>query len=341
MSSDKSINSGTGALFRSLNLSFTLLRILIICLLISFVFSGSFTVKENEQAVILRFGKIVGEPGNQLIDSGQWHWAWPEPIDKVVRIPVKQNLRVESASFWFAEDFNSQDSYAIDDATLMPGRDGYLLTGDSNIIHLKTAAVCRIVDPLKYLRTSIDSDKNALLKSILDKSVQGILASWQVDEALYRNVGKLEGDLQTRFAKELQRADIGVQVIDFIVESKTAPRAVVSAFTNVLESELRKDTAINEARAEAETMITEASGKAANVLADAELYRNRLVSSLKADAEYFRKISKQVKNSSMTVLPLYSSALSEALESAGEKIILSKPSGKDSELRLRLSREPK
>jgi len=340
MSSDKNINSGTGALFRSLNLSFTLLRILIICLLIAFVFSGSFTVKENEQALILRFGKIVGEPGNQLIDSGQWHWAWPEPIDKVVRIPVKQNLRVESTSFWFAEDFGNQDSYAYDDASLMPGRDGYLLTGDSNIIHLKTAAVCRIVNPLEYYSSVIDSDKVSLLKSLLDKSVQGTLAYWQVDEALYRNVGKLEGELQSRFAKELATAKLGVEVVDFIVESKTAPQAVVSAFTNVLESELRKDTAINEARAEAETLITEASGKAVNVLADAELYRNRLVSSLKADAEYFTKIAKQVKSSTMTVLPLYSSALSEALENAGEKIILSKPNGR-SELRLRLSREPK
>jgi membrane protease subunit HflK len=214
-----------------------------------------------------------------------------------------------------------------------------LLTGDSNIIHLKTAAVCKITDPVRYHFSVVDADRQKLFRSLLDTAVQGVLAHWQVDEALYRNVGRLESELQLRFTELLQKADIGVAVVDFIVESKAPPQAVVSAFTNVLETELRKDTAINEARAEAETLMTEAVGKAAAVVADAELYKKRLVSGLQADAHYFSKLSEEVRKSRLTVLPLYRAALSHVLENAGEKIILSKPGNKETELRLRLGRE--
>ncbi len=341
MTDKGNIDTGTGALFRSLGLSFAILRVLIMCLLVAFVFSGSFTVRENEQAVILRFGKLVGDPGAQLIESGRWHWAWPEPIDKVVRIPVKKSLRVSSSSFWFAEEMVAQDSYASDLAQLVAGRDGYLLTGDTNIIHLKTAAVCRIVDPIKYEFSFETVGKERFLKNLMNNAVQSVLASWQVDDALYRNVEQLENQLQLAFATRLAKSDLGIEVGDFIVESKTAPRAVVSAFTNVLETELRKDTQINEARALAEVMMTDARGKAAKIIADASLYKTRTVSSLNADAEYFKAILRQYEeNRQATILPLYSSVLGKVLANAGEKFILPVRDGKNSELRLRLSREP-
>lgn len=342
--SDKShINSGTGALFRALSVSFAVLRVLIVLLLIASVFSGSFTVKENEQALILRFGKIVGEPGHQLLDSGTWHWAWPEPIDKIVRIPVKKTVRIESSKFWFSEEMMEEESYASDNAQLVPGRDGFLITGDSNIIHLKTAAFCRIADPIKYEFTVLKENRKKLLENTMNSAVLNVLATWKVKDALYLNVKRLESELQQEFEKRITNADIGLRVVDFIVESKSAPRAVVSSFTNVLEMALRKDTDINEAKTIAEATLTKAKSTASKLKSSANLYKARLVSSMKADAQYFQKILKEYKKdpqtTTLTLYSIYSNTVSETMDQAGEKFILPANKGQNSELRLRLNRE--
>ncbi|MGL4853946.1 MAG: SPFH domain-containing protein, partial [Lentisphaeria bacterium] len=153
--------NGLVSLLGTLQFLFRALRIIILLVLVLIVFSGSFYVREDEQAMVLRFGKAVG---SQLLESGSWHWAWPEPIDKVVRIPSKRNLSIISDVFWYEEGLFE------DDKSLVPGRDGYLLTADMNILHLKTSAVCQIVDPLKYYFRMVEGDRGALLKGILNRA---------------------------------------------------------------------------------------------------------------------------------------------------------------------------
>ena len=78
------------ALNEALRSSFHIIRVLMVVLLFIFLFSGIFTVNPNEVAIKLRFGKPVGIGSSQLLRPGL-HWAFPYPIDEVVRIPVGQS----------------------------------------------------------------------------------------------------------------------------------------------------------------------------------------------------------------------------------------------------------
>ena len=70
-------------------------------LVIAFFGSGFFTVGPQEKAVILRFGKPVGEGQKTLLASGL-HWSFPYPIDEVVRIPITEIQKVTSTVGWYA-----------------------------------------------------------------------------------------------------------------------------------------------------------------------------------------------------------------------------------------------
>ena len=72
---------------RALKISFGFLKFFILLILFYYLFSGIFSVKQDEVAVILRFGKIAGVGEKRVLKPG-FHWAFPEPIDKVIKIPM-------------------------------------------------------------------------------------------------------------------------------------------------------------------------------------------------------------------------------------------------------------
>src|SRR5436190_23851803 len=82
-------DAGSKALSDALHSSFWIVKILMAGLVVLFFASGFFTVAPQERAVKLRFGNPVGEGNSALLGPGA-HWAWPYPIDEVVKIPFSE-----------------------------------------------------------------------------------------------------------------------------------------------------------------------------------------------------------------------------------------------------------
>src|SRR5438128_11686920 len=94
-------DAGSQALSEALRSSFAIVKVLMAALVVVFFSSGFFTVGPQEKAIILRFGKPVGEGEKALLGSGL-HLAFPSPIDEVVRIPIGRVQRVDSTIGWYA-----------------------------------------------------------------------------------------------------------------------------------------------------------------------------------------------------------------------------------------------
>ena len=89
------------ALADALRVSFLILKIIMAGLVIYYVFIHPlFTVANNEKAVRLRFGHIV----EQNITEGGPHFAWPYPIEEVIKINVSPRLVRLQRQFWFEPD---------------------------------------------------------------------------------------------------------------------------------------------------------------------------------------------------------------------------------------------
>src|SRR5580692_8572736 len=79
-------DAGAQALAEAFRSSFFIVRVVMVILVVVFFCSGFFTVGPQERKVILRLGRPVGEGAGALLGPGS-HWAFPRPIDEVVRIP--------------------------------------------------------------------------------------------------------------------------------------------------------------------------------------------------------------------------------------------------------------
>ena len=88
------------ALSDALKVSFTILKWIMFLLLIFFLASGFKTVGPDEQALVLRFGKIRGIAEERVLKPGL-HWILPYPIDEIIRIPVKKRISIPIDSFWY------------------------------------------------------------------------------------------------------------------------------------------------------------------------------------------------------------------------------------------------
>src|SRR5262245_20190078 len=95
------MDSGSQALTEALRGSFVIVKFVMLALLAVFIFSGFFSVGPQEKAIVLRFGKPVGDGDKMLLGAGL-HWAWPYPIDEVERVPITEIQKVTSTVGWYA-----------------------------------------------------------------------------------------------------------------------------------------------------------------------------------------------------------------------------------------------
>src|ERR1035438_213170 len=80
-------DAGSQALAAALGSSFAIVKIVMVLMVVAFFCSGFFSVGPQEKAMILRFGKPVGEGPKALLTSGL-HWSLPYPIDEAGRISI-------------------------------------------------------------------------------------------------------------------------------------------------------------------------------------------------------------------------------------------------------------
>ncbi|MBM4042130.1 MAG: hypothetical protein FJ290_26840, partial [Planctomycetes bacterium] len=141
------------ALNEALRVSFRLLKVAMLLVALLFLASGIFTVKQHEQAFILRFGHVVyhtdpatGKP-TPILGPGL-HFAWPFLVDEVVRFPRERELDLLVSSFWYKEPPPGQKMVAP--PSLDPAESGYNLTGDANILHSRWIVRYNVADPVKF-----------------------------------------------------------------------------------------------------------------------------------------------------------------------------------------------
>src|ERR1700719_4498909 len=89
--------------------------------------SGIYIVRSDEVAVILRWGRLVGATPAQQEHGPGLLFAFPQPMDRVVRVQVKHVWDVPVNTLGSASLFGKY--------TLDPVTEGYAVTGDHNIVH--------------------------------------------------------------------------------------------------------------------------------------------------------------------------------------------------------------
>ena len=337
---DQGLGGGLRALSKAFHHAFRLLAVAIVGLILwYFTFGGAFVVEQHERALISTFGAVSPE----VLGPG-WHWTWPEPICSIIRVPAtRQSLSTEA--FWFYEQPGAKiDENAYRSMRLDPGKDGYLITGDANIVHSAWKLFYKITDPLRFhMACFADSDNDltaptTLLKHTFETSILRICASNNVDFTLKSPLFRKA--VQDEVARRVADLDIGVMVEDVVLAGRTPPLGAVRSFQAVIEAELNSSTEKHRAETYAIKTLNEAESACAAVIADSNAYKTRTVESVKSDARKFENILEKYRsNPNVVPVALYFNALSKVMASAKDIFVLRRSSG-DQEVRLLLNRDP-
>jgi membrane protease subunit HflK len=220
-----------------------------------YLLSGITIVKSDEAAVILRWGRLVGEtPALQEHGPGLL-FALPEPVDQVVRVKVKKVSEVDVSTLIATPDEEEQN----DSSSLSPLQ-GYAITGDHNIVQLDMVARYRVREAAKWAFYGPDSE--GILRVEVTAAMVRSLGEMGVDRVLADGRKDLIVTATRRAQAGLDAAQSGLELSSLELTRLTPPAVLITEFDAVQSAFIGAETRKKEAQAFAETAIPQAQATA-------------------------------------------------------------------------------
>jgi len=248
--------------------------VLILAIMLYF-FSGIYSVKSSEMAILQRFGKMIDDK----IQPGI-HYALPWPIDMVVHIPIRKVRRL-----------------VIDDFTKK--RNAYAITGDNHLINLKCIIQYTITEPAPYVFKN--DEPEVILKELAAQALIHAIARMTIDEALTRGKTQIASFVRKHLQDNLTRTHTGLFISFVELSSIEPPPYVKRYFSDVVESQMDKQKLIHEAESYRNKTLPDAKAEAAKILEDASGYHRTTILEAKAETGEFKKILSSVNSNKKAV----------------------------------------
>jgi len=347
-------DTGSQALAEALRSSFTIVKIAMVLMVLAFFGSGFFTVGPSEKAIILRFGKPVGEGQKALLSSGRLYWSYPYPIDQVVKIPIAEIQSVDSTMGWYFMTREQEIAYKTTGVeptpgpSLNPAVDGYAITADRNIIHTRATLNYHIADPIQAVfgfsadtnfTYSLAGVSNAA-QNVLNNALLYTAARFNVDDILTRNVAGFQDAVLRRVSDLIEQEQLGI-VVDNCAVRSAAPRQLRDVFTQVTTARENRNKLLNDAHSYESEVMIQSGAQATSITNAAAANRARYVESITAEAKRFNDLlPKYESNPNLFAQQTFLQAVGPALTNAEKWIQPITENGKKREVRLMLNREP-
>ena len=261
-------------------------------------------VEADEEAVIERFGRLLGDPPAVL--SPGLHLKWPYPIDIVRRAPVK---RIDELVIGEATKEDDQDmrraiiwtephEYVPELMLLVASPQLDALThgkkppadigkagkaAESVAVSLLMVSVpieYRIKDITKYLYHKATPEK--LMEAVTYQYLSDYAASVDIDVLMGPGRERFNSELRKLIQRRLDEVDVGIEIVFVGIRGAhpTEKSNVAAAFQSVVSAQTNMAATINAAEGRARRILTVAVGTAerAHEVDEAILARNRLPS---------------------------------------------------------------
>ena len=333
-------DAGSRALAEALRSSFAIVKFVMGVLVVVFFVSGLFQVGTQEKAVILRFGKPVEYAQGPLLGPGL-HWSYPYPIDEVVKIPITEIQKVTSNIGWYALTPEEELMGRVPQAgpSLAPGRDGYVITADQNILHSRATLFYRVDDPIRYVFDLVSASNT--VQNALNNALLYTAAHFNVDDVLYGDVAGFQEAVQQRVTTLVEQERLGISIDHCYVKSDP-PRQLQEVFDLVTKARQSQSQLINAAHTYENGRTNNADAMAASIIYEARSARALYVQSVQADATNFSILLTNYEiNPSLFNQQQLVQVMGRVLTNANFKAFLpTTANGEPTELRLLLNREP-
>lgn len=275
-------NPAFEALSQALQTSFSILKVIMFVVVVAYLFSGWFVVESYEKALVFRFGKL------DRVETDGLHLAWPAPIERIEKIPVHREQSLEIAALYFKVAANGRVSSVGE--TLSPVYDGYLITGDTNIVHALMTVHYRIGEVRDYYNSVGTPEKTKrLLELAVKNAAVSVTSTMAVDPLLSHGALAFKDALELCAKNSLRHWNTGLEIASIEV-SIVPPRQVKQEFDKVLLAEQNKSEKISRAKGIAQRILNQSRGDVGALLAQARTLAAESFAQARADARYIQTI---------------------------------------------------
>ncbi len=336
----ETLDAGSQALAEALGSSFAIVKIVMVLMVLAFFGSGFFQVGPSEKAVILRFGRPVGEGKSVLLGPGL-HWSFPYPIDEVVKIPITEIQKVTSTTGWY---FTTPEQELSGEelpggSSLNPAIDGYAITADRNIVHTRATLYYHIDDPIQYIFNFASASNS--IQNALNNALFHTAAKFNVDDILTRDVAGFQDAVLARVSDLTDQEHFGI-VIDNCEVHSVAPRQLQDVFARVTEAQQNQSKQINDANTYRDKTLLNAAAQASAITIEAATASTNYVKGIQADAKAFTDLLPAFNmNRNLFAQQKLAETMAQVLTNVQDKFFLpERADGQPRELRLQINREP-
>lgn len=264
--------------------------------------TGIYTVQQDEQAAILRFGKWV-----RTTDPGL-NYHLPTPIETaLVRNVTSINIFTNS---------NTAQNAPVG----LSGEGALMLTGDENIVDVQFAVNWRIKDLGDFLFNVKSPDTT--IRAAADSVVRAVIAQTPIAQVLSEGRSKINIQLREMLQKLVDEYKLGVEISQVELLKVTPPTTKVNdAYLDVQRAKADMERKRNEAEFYRNSIVPVARGQAKKIVQDAQAYEAKVKADIEGETSRFQLVLDQfLKAPEVTRNRLYLDTMEYILKDA-QKII--------------------
>lgn len=266
------------------------------------LFNSTYQIREQEQAVLVTFGKAqaVTDPGLHF------------------KIPFVQQVRkVNTTIQGFSIGYNLESNESTDESMM--------ITSDYNFVNVDFFVEYRFSDPVKAVYAS--KYPVEILRNISQSCIRSAIGSYDVDSVLTTGKNEIQATIKEMIIQELDTQDIGVQLVNITIQDSEPPTTeVMEAFKAVETAKQGKETAINNANKYKNEQIPSAQAKADGIIKDAEAKKTERINEATAQVARFNAMYEEyIKNPTITKQRMFYETMEEILPDL--KVIIESPNG--------------
>lgn len=267
-----------------------------------YIGSGLFIVQPGEVGVKSRFGALVSA---ELPPGMYYRLPWPFGTHRIIPKEMVQRIELGFRSSTAQDTLPARTvgrgritaagwNNPTPDTINVPGtyfqkqtspEDSFLLTGDGNLINLRSAIQYRVNDAIAFAFNIADPE--GLVRGTTLASLRRVVATSSIDAIYTASRRDIERQIAAAVQENLNGARAGIEILSFHLVYVHPPDEIHDAFRDVASAREDKLRTINRANIFAVEGVNQAKGEAAAMIEQALAFREQQIRRAEGEAAGF------------------------------------------------------
>ena len=233
-----------------------------------------YSVREQEQAVLTMFGKVL------RVDTAGLYF----------KIPFIQDVHtIDMTTHGVGIGY-----YVKDGQNITVDDEGVMITSDFNFVDIDFYLEYKVSDPVAFYYNS--SNPEIIMKNMALACIRNTVVNYTVDDVITTAKGQIQAEVKEKLQNELTNSNIGMMVVNLSVQDAEPPtEEIVQAFKSVETAKQGKDTAVNNAKKYQSEELPKAEADADKIVQDAEAYKQARIAEAEGQVARFNEMYEQYK----------------------------------------------